>query len=734
MRNNLILASRWLALSTIGTATAGFANAQTPQDPPMVKPIGADDPNKTAAGAQDPKPQRVLVTAQKQGAQAVKDVSRSVTAISRQQIRDAGLTSIEEAARYVPNTLFTGFSARRLSFPYVRGVGSGQGDPAVTTFVDDVPQLSTSSTNLSFAGLERVEILRGPSSTLWGRNTIGGAINLVTRQPSWQPGGEFGMTIGNYGQQRLYVRATGPISDDTLALSVDASYDEREGYTDNTFTGNDLDSRESSFVRGQLLWTPTDNDTVRFTIYNEETRDGGFVLSSIGGLRSNPWKVSQNFDGNTQRDILAGSVVWNHSADDFEFTSITSAQRWDIDEASDFDFSFFAPFGLDDAIRRYTNEDEDYVYQELRLASAHDAELDAGRKDGVKWLVGASGFYSDSTREASNDFRPGSSMFPGIVAEGIDRNTGTFFSWSASVFGQSTMVFANGFEATAALRYDYESRDARLNHTFAGFPVPGGMQELDRSFERLLPRGSFAYRCCDDFKTYFSVARGFKAGGFNLTAPTGFESFGTETSWTYEVGAKSQWLDDKLVANASVFYIDWEDMQLSQFDATAGGFVSNAGESTSHGVELELAGDVCSDLTLFGTAGYLETEFGRASDQNGSVRGKNLPFAPKMTFGAGGQYSHRLASGNDVFARVDWFHVGEFSYDASDSEKERYNLTNLRIGWAKKNVRIEGFVSNLLDEEYIGIAFDANPSPIAASYVGQNGAPRTFGVSMSVTF
>ncbi len=729
VRNKLILASGWLAISSIGTARVCAAALPAPQDPPTSTTTGVADPDKPASDErQDPKPQRVIVTAQKQGDEQVKDIPRSVTSIGRKQIRDAGLTSIAEAARYVPNTLFTGFSARRLSFPYVRGVGSGQGDPAVTTFVDDVPQLSTSSTNLSFAGLERIEVLRGPSSALWGRNTIGGAINLITRQPSWRPGGEFGVTFGNYGQQRYYVRATGPIAEDTLAVSVDAAYDERNGYTNNTFTGNDLDSRESSFVRGQLLWTPTDNDTVRFTIYNEETRDGGFVLSSIDDLRTNPWKVSQNFDGNTQRDILAGSIVWKHSADDFEFTSITSAQRWDIDEASDFDFSSFAPFGLDDAIRRYTSEDEDYVYQELRFASAPDAELDAGRKDGVKWLVGASGFYSDATREASNDYRPGISGFG--FSEGIDRNTGTFFSWSASVFGQSTFVFANGFEASAALRYDYESRDAHLNSTSNRVPVSQSRTQQDHSFGRVLPRGSVAYRWCDEVKTYFSAARGFKAGGFNLTAPDGFESFGPETNWTYEIGAKQQWLNDKLTANAAVFYIDWDEMQLSQFDAMTGGFVSNAGKSTSHGVEFELAGNVYSDLTLFGTAGYLETEFGRASDQNGSVRGNNLPFAPKMTFGAGGQYSHRLQSGRDVFARIDWFHVGEFSYDASNAETERYNLTNLRFGWASKKMRVEGFVNNLLEEEYVGIAFDVP----GVGYVGQNGAPRTFGLSMSLMF
>ena len=724
MRNKLFLASGWLAITA--PATAQTPTNQAPQDPPSTTTA------ENGAAKQDPKRQRVVVTAQKQGAQSVADVPRAVTAIGKKQIRDAGLTSIEEAARYVPNTLVTGFSARRLSFPYIRGVGSGLGDQAVTTFVDDVPQLSVSSTNLTFAGLERIEVLRGPSSVLWGRNTIGGAVNLVTQAPSWRAGGEFRAMLGNYGQQRYYVRATGPIAEDQLAVSIDASYEERDGFTDNTGTGNDLDYRESNFVRGQFLWTPTEKDTVRFTVYNEETRDGGFVLSEIGGLRSNPWQLNQNFDGSTERDILSGSIVWKHSGNKVDFTSITSAQRWDIDEASDFDFSFFQPF-LDDAVRRYTNEEETYVYQEFRVGSAPDAELDAGKKDGVKWLIGTSAFYSDAKREASTDFRPGSSSFPGIPADGINRAYGTFYGWSASLYGQTTFVFKNGFEATAALRYDYENREARLNNTFAGFPVPGGARNEDRSFERVLPRGSLAYRCCDDFKTYFSAARGFKAGGFNLTSPVGSESYGTETSWTYEVGAKSQWLDDRVTANAAVFYVDWDDMQLSQFDPLAGGFISNAGESTSHGIELELTAAVCDDLTVFGTAGYLETEFGNATNQDGSVRGKNLPFAPKMTFGAGGQYTRELANEMNVFARLDWFHTGEFSFDASDRETERYNLTNLRLGWTRKNVRIEGFVNNLFDEEYIAIAFDANAGP-GATYVGQNGAPLTYGVQMSVTF
>lgn len=725
------MASRWLAISAATSSAAFSAVLPAPQDPPVANASGVEEP-------QDPKPkkQQIVVTAQKQGAEAIQDVPRSVTAISQQQIRDAGLTSIKDAARYVPNTLFTGFSARRLSFPYVRGVGSGQGDPAVATFVDGVPQLSVSSTNLSFAGLDRVELLRGPSSVLWGRNTIGGAINLVSRTPSWKPSAEFRATTGNFNSSRYQVHATGPITDETLAMSVDASYEKGDGYTDNLATGNDVGDRESTFARMQFLWAPDDKNSIRFSLYGEGTRDGGFVLSNVGdqpgqpGLRSNPFQINQDFEGRADRDILAGSIVWNRYGQDVDFVSITSAQMWDIDEAADFDFS---PV---DGVRRYTNEDEEYAYQELRLQSSADPDLDAGRAYGLKWLIGSSGFISNQKREATNEFRPGGAgiFFPPMNV-GNDRSGGKFDSWSASVFGQATMVLRR-FEMTTGLRYDYESRDAEIDRTFSvmGFTIPLASTRQDRSFERVLPRFSLAYRNSDDFNTYVSAARGFKAGGFNLTAPTGSESFGTETSWTYELGVKSQWLEDRLTANAAVFLVDWDDMQLSQFDPLAGGFVANAGKSTSQGIELELAGSISDDLTIFGTAGYLDTEFDSFTDSFGqNVAGRNLPFAPDMTFGAGAQYTRKINDETQGFARIDWFHVGEFFYDAGNLGSERYNLTNLRLGWTQGGVRFEGFVSNLLGEEYVSIAFQGNPGD-PTQFIGANGAPRTYGLSLSVKF
>jgi iron complex outermembrane receptor protein len=726
---------------TVSCLALGSAIAQSSPAPAAPQAPGTQSPEQEPAPAEAPAasaPQQgqgpseqVLVTAEKWGGSAVKELPRSITPISSQLIEDAGVNSIEEAARFVPNALVTGFSARRLSFPYVRGVGSGQGDPAVATFVDDVPQLSVSSTNLSFVGLDRVEVLRGPSGALWGRNTIGGAINLITKEPQWQPGAELVDSFGNFGAQRYQLRATGPVTDETLAVSVSASYEVRDGYTENAFTGNDVDSRDSTFGRGQLLWAPDDNNIVRFTLYGEQTKDGGFVLSDVAGLRADPYRINQDFEGKTDRDIRAASMVWNHYGDGFEFTSITSAQSWEIDESADFDFSAL------DFVRRFTSEEEDYAYQEFRLRSADDydpSDLDA---TGLRWLVGASGFYSDEQRSAGNEFRPDAvGVLPGVVAPGTDQSVGDFQSWALSAYGQVSALLGGGLELSGAIRYDYEDKKAGINRAFVagGFASPLGATSQERSFERVLPRASVSYRPNEDVTSYVTVARGFKAGGFNLTAPGGQESFGNETSWTYELGVKSRWMDDRVRANAAVFFVDWEDMQLSQFDPSAGGFVSNAGESTSQGVELELAAEVSDGLTVFGTAGYLDTEFDRFTDQFGQdAAGKSLPFAPDWTLGAGAQYRKHIHGDYAAFARVDYFHVGQFYYDAGNLGGDRYDLTNLRVGVDCDRLRIDLFVQNAFDEDYIPIAFQANPGD-PTQFVGQNGAPRTFGVSMRLRF
>ncbi len=675
---------------------------------------------------QDPEQDKPLIVTARKWEELLREIPQSVSAITEEQIRDAGLDTVKDAARYVPNVLITEFSSRRLSFPFVRGIGSGQGDPAVATFIDGVPQLRVSSTNLPFLDVERVEFLRGPNGALYGRNTLGGAIAISTKLPSNVLEVGSSVTIGNYSLQDYRFSVSTPLEEDKVFFSISGLYSKRDGYTKNDFTGHDVDFRDSWFGRVQVLWLPDAANEVRLTVYGESAHDGGFVLSDLAGLRSRPNRINQDFEGRADRDLIATALTWNHHGESCDITSITSVQHWEIEESSDFDFS---PI---DGIRRKTEEDQTYVFQELRLASPDDDAIKVAENVTVRWLAGASGFYSDSSDTAANDFRPGGAgiLFPPFLV-GVDRATGDFDSYSVAVFGQTTFTIDDQWDLTAALRYEYESKNADIDRTS---PIISSSTSPSENFDEWLPRASIAYRCSEQCMMYGLVARGFNAGGFNLTSPSGSETFRTEKSWNYELGVKTSFLEDRLIVSAAAFYIDWDDMQLSQFDAATGGYVVNAGGSDSTGVEAELTAKPIEELQLFAGIGVLDTEVGQFTDQFGTdVSGQNLPFAPDWTANVGSQLTMDLCEDVQLFARAEYFYVGTFYYETGNRAAENYDLANFRVGCGGEKWRVDLWLNNAFDEDYVPIAFQ--PSPIdPTAFVGESAAPRTYGFTVNLTF
>jgi iron complex outermembrane receptor protein len=712
------------ARPALAAALAGAVTLAAPGQEPEEAPRPRVEGQEAAAAAGDPtRLPPVLVTVRK-WEEPLHTAPLTISVIDAATIEEAGLRSVSEASRLAPNVLITEFTSRRLSLPFVRGVGAGQGEPAVTTFIDGVPQLTVSSTNLPLLDIERVEFVRGPLGALYGRNTVGGSINLFTAAPPQRLRVRGGATVGNFDLQEYQLSVALPVVQG-FGVGLAGSYARRDGYTVNEATGNDVDFREAWFGRAQFHWAPDERNDLRVVLHGEQARDGGFALFDLDSLRARPRRIMHDFEGRTSRDLGAASFNWTSAGDCVDLTWIGALTDWEIGESTDFDFTAF------DAVRRFTDEDQTSVYQEIRLASP------AGSTEPLRWLMGASGFWADSARAASNEFRPaGAGIFfpPGSV--GTDRSAGDFEDYSWALFGQATLSLAERLELTAALRYDFESRGADIDRTFAtgGFVVPTGSVDQRHDFDEILPRFSAAYRWSPECTTYVSAARGFKAGGFNLTAPVGQASFEPETSWTYEAGVKTTWLQDRLRASAAIFHIDWEDMQLSQFDPAAGGFVTNAGESRSRGVELEVVARPASALEIFGTCGFLDTEFERFTDQFGQdVSGRDLPFAPETTWSAGAQWSTDLHQDVRLFVRADYADVGEFSYDAGNLAQERYATAGLRAGLAGPNWRVEGWVRNAFDDEFVPVAFQPNPVD-PTRFVGESGAPRTFGVSVKLEF
>ena len=634
------------------------------------------------------------------------------------------MRTVEEAVARVPNLRMTEFSARRLSFPYVRGIGSGVGEPAVVTYVDGVPQLTLGSSNLPTVGLERLEVLRGPQP-LYGRNALGGVLHMVSRRPGGTPESFAGITFGDHDLFEVFGGYRGPVGDSGNTLALDVLSSQRDGYTKNIVTDNHVDDRDAFYGRGQLYMNPSDDSELRVGVYAESARDGGFVLAPLDDLKDTPHEIAQDFEGVAERDVFAPSVVYERFGDETTFTSITSFTDWDVLETSDFDFTAI------DGIRRETKEDQSYFYQEVRWAS------EPVEGDNLRWVAGASLFSADSGRSAANEFRPdGAGIFFPPANVGLDTNRGDFDDLGYGVFGQVAYTLDNGLELALGLRYDREEKEADLNHTFesGGFTFVDEDNSFDDDFDELVPSLSAAYPIDENSAVYATAAKAFKAGGFNLSAPADQFVYEPEEATSYELGYKRRWAEEGVGLRLAAYMIDWEDMQLSLFDPMAGGYIDNAGESQSAGFEVELDARLSDELDAFFSFGSSDTEFDSFTDSYGNDNtGNSLPFAPDQTVAIGGQYSTEVSSDLRFVARVTYQSVGDFFYDASNLGEESFDLLDLRAGLRHGDWSFDFFVRNALDEEYFPIAFQASPLD-PTFFISETGAPRTLGFTLRYSF
>ncbi|NOT31618.1 MAG: TonB-dependent receptor [Planctomycetes bacterium] len=679
-------------------------------EPGPVLPVPGDD--------------ETVVTARKR-AETLSDVPLSVTALDARELEDFGVREVSELVSRVPNVLFSEFSARRLSFPFVRGVGSGINEPAVLTYVDDVPQFGFGGVNLPLFALERVEFLRGPQGTLYGKNALGGLIHLHGRRPSDERLLDLVATRGSDNLEEYSASYSGSLAGG-LAGDIALLTSERDGFTTNDSTGNDVDDRDGVFGRGRLLWNPSANTELDFTLFGERSRDGGFVLSELTALRANPHHINQDFEGLANRDVFDPALVFRARGDELDFTSVSSWQLWEVLEFSDFDFS---PI---DGVRRHAEEEQEYLYQEFRLGTAaHEGANEPGKR----WLVGASGFLSDAERQASNTFRPGGAgiFFP-PGSEGTDRNDGQFDDQGLAVFGELTVPLGEVFELGAGLRYDREEKEVARRHTFdpGGGPIPLGQSQDSETFDELVPMASASWRVDDETRVFARAAKGWKAGGFNLTAPVGSEQFDSETAWSYELGWRQSFDAERYTLGATLFLIDWEDMQLAQFDFAAGGFVDNAGEAESRGLELEGQAELAEGLEGFATVGLLSTEIQEFTDSFGTdTSGNELPFAPENTWSLGLRTDGELPSGALWTFAGDYARAGDFFYDAGNRAGDDFGIANFRLGIDSPSYGVAVWLRNAFDEEYETVAFQ--PSPVdPTTFVGESGAPRVLGFTLSI--
>ncbi|MCX6854013.1 MAG: TonB-dependent receptor [Verrucomicrobia bacterium] len=633
-------------------------------------------------------------------------------------LHSAIVRTTQEAAIYAPSTFFAEASARRMSMPYVRGLGGSGLNPGVTTFIDGVPQLHASSSSLTLLDVAQVDLTRGPLGTLYGRNTLGGGIHLTSRLPSLTTSrGEFQTTVGNYNLWDFRGSVSGPLIQNQLGFSLAGGLSERDGYSQSGSTGEDIDNRSARFGKAQFLWVPDERLEVRLIIAGESDQDGGYAWNSLQALRQRPREVQSDFRGHTSRELIMPTLQAAYHADAFDFVSTTAYVGWDTDEASDLDYSA-APL-----LQQHNREQMRNWTQEFRLSNPAGELVTLSDELKLGWQAGMLLFHSDYRQNLSN-------VFPAFPIPLPRASQAELSQVGLGSYIQATLQWKERLTITAGLRWDYEKKEADIRSSSISFISPARMVNQDQLFSQISPQWAVSYQHSPELMSYLSFASGYKAGGFNAIGPVEYDH---ERSVSYEIGLKGRAWKNKLSFAVAAFYTDWQNLQITQSINPGLTFLQNAGDATSRGLETDLALRLNPRITLFSSASWLQTGFSAKSRQNDrQLGGNDLPYAPDYSLSLGALLNLPLRSGGSLYARVDIQTLGSFHYDVQNTAaQDAYTLANFRMGFRQNTWFAEAFINNAFNTDYIPLAI---ASQTGGGLVGESGSPLTFGLRCGVYF
>lgn len=687
--------------------------------------------------------EEVIVTAQKR-AESLQDVPIAISAFDQNALKEAGIEGIDNVAQFTPGFAMSSYN-KSTPQPYIRGIGtntSGAGDDAsVAMFIDEVYISRAGAYDSNLFDLERVEVLRGPQGTLYGKNVVGGAINITTRKPNTEElEASVRVDLGNYDKRGIQAFVTGPLTD-SVAAKLSYSQLERDGFVRNTVTGNDLRNEDSKSARAGLVWDVSEQLSISWNVDASKVRESGAgrvllgepllgiaALSPSLGLRD---KTDTNNDGYTNRDVWGSSLKIEWQQDYGTWTSVTGLRSSDYEFLDDLVPALDLVSGANlNYLTNYSEEDEQQFSQEIRLASNGDSPLE--------WTAGLYYFNDDIDRSEIWDTKlVGTLLGIGPSQGKVDASNKTS---SKAAFAQLSYNLEN-WRLTVGGRYTRESKDATLIGT--GFePIYLGLYApfsaaAKKSWNNFSGKFSIDYTGMENALIYLSMSEGFKSGAFNSIAGTkvGAQSpLNPELATQFELGLKSQWLDDRLRVNAVLFDIDYKDLQVFH---TVGldVFVENAGQAQSKGAELELVALPLEGWELSASYSYLDAKYDEFISGGVDNSGNFLTRAPQNSYTLSSSYNLPLGDAGYLSFRLDYVSQGDMHLAANNnaiSKLDGYQLVNARIGFeaVDSNWEVALWGKNLADEQYA--IHRADLSALGTATTSDIlGNPRTYGLSLT---
>jgi iron complex outermembrane recepter protein len=689
--------------------------------------------------------EEVIVTAQKR-VQAAQDVPITISAFSASQLQQEGINSYDDLGLVTP-----GLQSNRqigAATPFLRGIGAQSGtvgnESPVATYLDGVYVSGTVENIMAFNNVERIEVLKGPQGTLFGRNTTGGVIHIITADPTFDPQLKIGANYGNYETYGGTFYGSTGITDN---VAVDLAYQTQQmddRWAQNITTGKDVGFEEYSRVRGKLLWNISDNTRLKLSArYTTRDDDIGMVRqcapSATFGCMGDSFPLkdfndtNSNMNGSARSETKAGAIRLEHSFDWADFVSISSYKDNTSTQTLDQDAG---PLNL---IRAPLNQSIKTFTQEFQLLS-NDGDSP------YSWIVGAY-YYDDDSQYDPLGLSGIAAGFINPPAKDIEIYS-KLTTTSYAAFAEATWHFSDVTDLTAGVRY---TNDERENSGQTDYIAPTNTVVSkfsgDHSWDKPTWRLAVNHFFTEDISTYLSYNRGFKSGVYDTVNSAGVvkEPVEPETLDAYEVGMKGDFLDGSLRLNLAAFYYEYDNMQLQKIDA-GNSILLNAAKGQMSGFEADGQAALTDNLTLrFGFA-YLDTEYedfpgcpintpsvGPFGGQNtvtlGDCSGNEVVRAPEYTYNIGGNYQIPTSVGTFGASGVVSYNDGFYWEPDSRSEESDYTIVNAELSWRSNDekylVRVYG--KNLTDEEFSVYTTEASFGDTLAP-----APPLTYGVAFEM--
>ena len=711
---------------------------------------------------------------------SLKSLPAAVSIFSPKNLEALQVHSLKDLSATVPNYFAADYGSKMTAPLYIRGIGARSGDQTVSMYIDNIPYFNTTSFDTELFDIQRIEVLRGTQGTLYGRNAMGGIMNIYTYSPLTYEGTSFKVGGGNYGlfnanashYQRL---------NEKMGFSIGAYYRQDDGYFTNLHTGNKADDLKNAGGRAKFVWDINSRLSATYSLSFDYVDQGAFPYANVA-----TGNIDYDSEGYYKRRLFTNGLALRYTGNGYEINSTTGYQYLNDEMNMDQDYTPLALFQINQKQRQNS------LSQEITFKSVNNSNY--------QWSFGGYGFY-----DYLNNTPPVYMMKDGVKRFLQDPLTSvgapiTFTDnqidlngeykrpiYGMAVFHQSTfnnILNTEGLSFTLGLRLDYEKTKLDYNaytsagidiNTGPGRPVMSHVVETDivgtssSDYLELLPKGVLKYQINPNSYIYTSASRGYKAGGNNIqifadllqealstalknSMPGGGPaadatpindriSYNPEYSWNYELGGQTDIINNTLSTNFAFYYMDVRDVQITQFIKTGGGRkVSNAGKAVSKGFEIGLKARPCNGFYLYANYGFADARFkdyeiektdSRGNTTQTSYTNNRIPFAPNSTFSVGGSISYDFKR-NTILDRItfdsNFAGIGKV-YWAEDNVMSQgfYGTLNAHLALDKNIFTLEFWGKNILDRDYNTFLFES-----MGDYFAQKGKPMRWGASLKI--